>query len=198
MIASAARTGLDHLAQDLASLVGVELTGLDAVDQAGKLVGTDRKFGDGQLLLLDGPEHVLLDPVAGQLELARGPGDGVVIVGDVLALLDQNVGVVGRKAVVGLEPLPPWRGQLADRRVDAIQPGFVDDHRNQIGLGKIAVIGGGLLLALGFGDFIDVVPTARRLGGVLDRLAVFTPFVLLALGLVDGGPFRRTGSCSGS
>ena len=125
---------------------------LDPVDQVGERLGPDRELGERQLLLLDRPEHVLLDPVARELELAGRPGDGVVVVGDVLPLLDQDVGVVGRQAVLGLEPLPARGGQLADRRPDPVDPGLVDDHGDEVGLGEIAVVGGGLLLALGLGD----------------------------------------------
>ena len=115
MIASARFTGLDHPAQDFASLVGIQLTPLDAIDQLGKLIRANREISQGQLLFLDRPEHVLLNPVARQLVLTRGLRDGVEIEGDVLPLLDKNIRIIRRQAVLRLKPLPSGRRQLADR-----------------------------------------------------------------------------------
>ena len=130
------------------------------MDQVGQRGGADRKIGHRQLPFLDRPEHVLLDPVARQLELAGGAGDGVVVVGHVLPLLHQDVRVVRRQTVFGLEPLPTRRGELADRRRDPLDPGLVDDHGDEVGLGEVAIVGRGLLLPLELGLAGGIAPAA--------------------------------------
>ncbi len=160
------------------------------LSRSARRIGGDGEFGEGDLLFLDDPQNVLLNPVAGELGLAGRFRDGVEVVGDVLALFDQHVGVIFGEAIVRFEPATAGGGEFADVGADGVEPGVIDLDGNEVGLGEVAVVGGGLLLALGFRFTFDVVPAPGLLGGVLDRLAIFLPLAVLAVGLELEGTFN--------
>ena len=155
---------------------------VDQVQQFGQVRRGDRGFVRRVMGIIEGAHEVPHDPVADDLGLREALGGGLEVIGHG-PRPDENVGVVGRQAVLRNEPLAPRVRQFRDGPPHAVNPLRLDLKRHQVRLREIAVIVCLFLAAHGQGDTAGGVEQPR----FLHHAAAAVQHVTLALHLVGDG-----------
>src|SRR5207245_6953208 len=97
------------------------------------------------------------------------------------ALARENGRGVAPQTVLRLQSRPLHRGKFAERRPHAVPPRLVHFQRDEVRLGKVAIVRRLLLTPLDPRDSLGIVPAGGRLGKVAEPLAVALILLELAL-----------------
>ena len=170
-------SAFEHLPGELAR----ERAVLDAGDQRAELRGGNRACGDVEFGLVQRGGEFAHHPVGGELGLAAGVGGGLEIVGE-RARSGQHGRVVGRHAVVALEARLHRGRQFGQGGAHRVDPVLVEPHRQQVGVGEVAVVVR-LFLAAHHARLAAV--GVEQHGGLLDAAAVLQRLDLPADFVVD-------------
>ena len=147
----------------------------DAIQQRGQLLAADFARGDVQPIAMQQRRQFAHDPVGREFRRGAGVRRGAFkIIGRVL-VGGEHVAVALRQPELAHKPLPPPLRQFRQRTFDALDPRLLEDHRQQIRIGKVTIILGVFLAAHGAGLFPFGIIQARLLH---DLLAVFLAFHL--------------------
>src|SRR5918994_3283386 len=117
----------------------------DEPDQLRHPLGAHLRLGDLDPRLVQPSAQLDRDPVGGLLGIYAGAGGDLLVVDGEVAVGDEHTGVVLGEAVLLHESGSHLFRQLGEAASYLADPGGCDLHRQEIGLGEVAVVVGVLL-----------------------------------------------------
>ena len=141
---------------------------------------SDRRVRDADAALVEDAEQVARHPVG--RELAVAPARNILEIVRMRLLGDEQIGLRGAQAIVGDEARLLRVRKLGQARADFLDPALVENERQEIGVGEIAVIVRLFLAAHRPGDAARGIEEPRLL---FDRAAIFQELDLAARLVLD-------------